>query len=646
MSSRYRRSQREELEPVRVPQPAAKVEASQTPSFESEAVAAQSVPDARLPLAMRQRGIVQMQRKDGNQAVRRYLETPALGDVQRDVSAVGGTQSEAVPLQRPGGAPGQMLVPGAAGYSRAMLAEVPAMANDLNSAMAPNLLRNAVFNYTGLDAQIRIRSLERTPLLESAGDFFNTPSTTKRYQDAADWAQGHIDTMQHDKTLMDQKAANYNAWVPRANGFFTSATRFGAMQGLLGATDNNSMVTALRQGLTEAQSVGQRMQGAYAGNARTEQLTVPPADNTVQESIAGVSLASQHLNDKWLGWKSKVDLVSQETTANAEGTTDRARMTEINEVKAAVHQIGGMVDTTMSVVSGAPAAIQNVSNTVNRAEAQLNASRNRSQILNGGRPTHNPTYLTTDGKGNMIVRNMQTGTDRDPVTNAATASPEGPGLALPTSVSAILDNITTFVYAGEVRRINQHLEQIKSRVSSIQGDQKLTALLQVTSEFQTALNEYAQRCNDMQNRLAQRRNAYLQFGEQLDRFAASDRESQRGGQAPQKGQERYAQIMTVISQLRELMTIARGVSGGFDSPAAFRQFYNTIKDDREHAPPRTNMHYMHVTPDEQMGFDSIYAQVSALTAQIRVINDLLGPLDAQAATVFTALSPGGGQGAY
>jgi hypothetical protein len=318
--------------------------------------------------------------------------------------------------------------------------------------------------------------------------------------------------------------------------------------------------------------------------------------------------------------------------------------------KQIIHNIGGMVDTTMSVVSGAPAAIQNVSSTVRQGEAALNAARNRRQIVSGQRPTHNPTYLTTDAQGNMIVRNVQTNVDRDAVSGATSATPASDPVALPVTVTAILDNIATFVYLKEVRQINVHLESIKTRLAAIQGAQAFLGMVEATDGFQTALNDYARLCNEMQDRLAARRDAYLKFGEQLDKFARMNRETMQNGQAPDEGQEKFAQIMTVVGQLREVITLGRGAVGGFDNPSALRDFVGTIASNRAAVPPpvnyRISLRQMAITPGEMEGFQSIYNQVGGFNSRYQAITTLFGPLDAQANAIMASLSPGGGSGRY
>ncbi len=127
-------------------------------------------------------------------------------------------------------------------------------------------------------------------------------------------------------------------------------------------------------------------------------------------------------------------------------------------------------------------------------------------------------------------------------------------------------------------------------------------------------------------------------------------ETQRSGQAPAQGQERYSMIMTVISQIREMLTLGRGAIRGFDNPPAFRTFVRQIREHREAEPPGVNyeihLQNMHLTPSEVDGFESIFSQICGLNARFQVVNNLLGPLETQAEGVMRSLSPGGGRGEY
>ena len=106
------------------------------------------------------------------------------------------------------------------------------------------------------------------------------PSTNRRYKDTAEWCQRHMTKLEDDAGEEQRKCDAFNAWVPRANGFFTSVIRLEAMQEMLGVKDPAAMASALTQGLRDAQAVGERAQIAHEGG-KGETLDVPAVDDTL-----------------------------------------------------------------------------------------------------------------------------------------------------------------------------------------------------------------------------------------------------------------------------------------------------------------------------------------------------------------------------
>ena len=418
------------------------------------------------------------------------------------------------------GAGDSVLAPGEAGYSIRMLGETSAAADKKTAAgvYADAHLHNVVPYVAEIDKQLKQRAADKQRLLDEVSGWAG-PSTNKRYTDTADWCQTHMEHMEADRSAEEEKCAQFNAWVPRANGFFTSLTRLEAMQDMLGVKDPASMASALTQGLKDAEAIGERAQFAHAGG-KGETLDVPAPDESLTALSNQTTQAAREMNTAWLGFQQNA-LADRETATNAEGDADRKRMGEINEVKAFVRSVGKTVDVTMSVVSGAPSAVATATSVIHRGEATLNAHRNKKQIMSGERPTHNPTYVTVNEKGDMIVRNVQTGMDRPIEGGEQTATPEVP-FALPTSVSDLLGTIADFAYASEVKEINMRLEAIKSRCAAIEGVSELLKIRERAQHFQDKLNAFALSCAELQNRMAQRRQTYLNFGIQLDNFARKD----------------------------------------------------------------------------------------------------------------------------
>jgi len=541
------------------------------------------------------------------------------------------------------------LAPGDAGYSRVMLAETGPAASKKSGLYADAHLRAEVPRLDTLDKQIKQRAHEKQLCLDEVSGWAGA-GTNRRYRDAADWCQQHLEKLESDRSSEEEKCASYNAWVPRANGFFSSLTRLNAMQDMLGVKDPEAMASALTKGLQDAKVVGERAQiGHAAGKAET--LDVPAADETLTDLSNQTTQSAREMNTAWLGFQQNA-LAQRAADTNAEGAADRSRLQQINEVKAFVRNVGKTVDLTMSVVSGAPAAVATATGALQRGEASLNAYRNRRQIMAGERPTHNPTYVTVNEKGEMIVRNVQTGMDKPAGGGEATASPEM-NISLPKNVSDILGTITDFVYASEVKDINMRLEAIKSRCDAIEGASELLKIRERAQNFQDKLNAFALKCSQLQNRMAQRRTAYLQFGIQLDNFARKDAASKAAGQAPAAGDERYATIMTVVSQVREVLAIGAGARDGFQSSRSFATWAQELNERRGQVPLHIFYDDGKYFPDviklpdsEWKPLERIYGQVKTFDENVGVLEGIFASVETQARALMGALNTGGGSVAY
>jgi hypothetical protein len=574
--------------------------------------------------------------------------------------------------QRPAGAPNVGAVepgmdvggvaPGRAGFSSRMMVESGEMAEDLRTGGALDnlMLKHVAPDVSGVAVQERVVG-RAEELWKGQKGGFNTPSTDAIYQERADGCASWLDGVAADKRQLQIHAQQFNAFVPRANSFFISSARLGSMQALLGATNNESLVAAVSAGLADAKAVAGKYKDAWEGSDTRrgpETLDVPTADDTVESQAGEVTLASKDLNDAYLGFR--IAMTGQEIAAvEAEGAADRKRLAEINEVKKFVRDVGGMIDMSMSVVSGAPAAVTNVSNKLRKTEAQINAVRNKRAIMRGEKGTHNPTYLSTDDKGNMVVANAQTGMQRG-ADGAKTPLPES-GMELPTSVEKLLGGITDFIYAGEVRDINIRLQGIANRVGAIQNWAKGAEITKAIQTFQTKLNEFAKRCNDLQQRIAARREAYLKFGVQLDRFARAHGELNQQGLGTEQGHERYATIMTVAAQIREVLAVGRNAAGGFGGDAhSFAVWAYEASERRElssafshradpmSSPPFWNVPSYKLTPGEEQAIGPIFTQLRGFDTTIAMVEKLFGPVDAAAGELLTdsRVSPGGGSGKY
>ena len=527
--------------------------------------------------------------------------------------------------------------PGEGGFSRQMLNAAGEKASEMTDFYADKRLRNILPNFGSIDRQTKIISALKQKA-EGEIDTIFTPikSVREHYSGIAKMRQANLDTIENDRAAQEQKFAQYNAWVPRANGYYSATLRLDGMMDTLGVSNPLTMKNALIKGIGDAQQIGLMAQQAFdKGEKGSEMLPTPPVDNTVNEASKEAIVATQEMNAAYLGFQTTL-LAERKKTINAEGDADRSRLDQINEIKQTVAGIGKTIDLTMSVVQGAPGAIASASDKVSRVGAQYGAMKNRQAVLNGKKQVHNPTYLTVDDDGNTVVRNMQTnidtGVDDDgKVTKKASPDPE---ITLPTSIGGALETITDFAYYFEVRDINRRLEQIKNRCDAVDNASELITIKQKVETFQTALNHFAQKCNALQKRIAQRRQDYLEFGVALDRFAQNSKVAKTKGIGTEKGGEKYATILTLTGQIREIMSLGEGVKDSMDSPRQLYDWVNQVIENRN-IMPKINM-----TADEGQPMVDMYESVNGFNRDVNNFSRFFGDLDTATAGMFAALHQG------
>ncbi len=605
----------------------------------------------------------------------------------------GGTdESQKVETYLPNREGGDVAI-GEAGFSRAMLTQAPADAAALADLSVSRELqvKNVVPDLTALERGKKQRGddIARMQDVIDAPWYEENHFTRELARDGKDWATGHLETITKDGDTEQEKFQSFNSWVPQANGFFTSVTRLQAEMNMLGITDLQQMATSLVEGLgsaetaeggraTGAVAVGERYINAQTGNDRrdargrgtrspqpTAPLPVPPVDDTAAQAATDANQAFSVMNTTYLGMQRNFHQ-QRRSEINAEGDDARHRLSEINDVKEFIGNVGTTIDLAAAVVNGAPAAIENATTTVQRAGAQYGAIRNRRALMRGESARWNPTYTTVDDKGNMVVRNLQTGMDLDPSVEPGEEgrhreSPGGDGgVHLPTGVGDLLNTIADFAYADEIRELNKVLASVEARCSAEDVASAFLETLQHVREYRDALNDYALKAFHLQQRLAERRRQYLEFGEQLDSFAREDPRSRLAGEAPDQGGhgrpagERYATIMALTSQVREAVVIGSAAlsSDNVDTDSDIRYWAGQIRDHRTSlrglsgAGAQSTIDYLRWPKAEQTQIEALFNEISTFRARATMLIEILRPVDAAADQVIRALHPGGGSGAY
>lgn len=540
---------------------------------------------------------------------------------------------------------GKQLTSGDAGFSRHMLAATNAYANELDGW---DQLRNVLPSTRDGERQVRQRGREKQEQLDKSEEWGMTPSTKAIYTNAAAWCDRHGTTIKQDIENEKETFTRYNAWLPLANAFYGSKMRLKAQEKLLGVTDTGALVQQLSKGVDDAGQVAARMQLAH-DKGTAPALTLPAIDGSLTEAGIATTAAARQMNTAYLGFQQHLLEVEKDTT-NHEGDKDSARLAQINENKAFVRNVGKTIDVAMSVIDGAPGAISTATTKMNQVGAKYGAMANKRQIMNGMRQTHNPTYIALDAQGNQVVRNLQTGTDRAMTTKAGepyatTPTPEPEGATLPTSVSDVMGKIVDFAYASEVKKINFHLETIKTHCGMIQAAGDAAKTRQQIQTFQDSLNTFAERCAFLQKRMEARRDQYLEFGVALDNFARTDQGAQKAGLSPTKGGERYASIMTMVSTIREMLSLGRGAAQSFESTRELTAWAHGIYVRREDTSDgRSDIGFTELPTAELQSLVDMWTQVKHFEDSYSAQSSTFKGVDEAAQKALDPLSQGGGRG--
>jgi hypothetical protein len=225
----------------------------------------------------------------------------------------------------------------------------------------------------------------------------------------------------------------------------------------------------------------------------------------------------------------------------------------------------------------------------------------------------------------------------------------------------VLTTIADFAYAGEIRELNKTLFAIEARCSAEDVASAFVDTVKRVQEYRNALNDYALKADHLQQRLAERRRQYLEFGEQLDNFARSDPRSQKAGEAPTPGDkqhpagERYANIMVLTSAVREVVGMGRAAlaADNVGDEVAIRAWFEQIREHRNSVDfPRHGFidkyepSYIRWPEVEQQPIEQLYNQVHVFRQHATNMVTTLAPVDAAAENLIKALHPSGGSGAY
>ncbi|PID86679.1 MAG: hypothetical protein CSB13_03035, partial [Chloroflexi bacterium] len=236
-----------------------------------------------------------------------------------------------------GDTPGEWHAPGEGGYSRLMEGAAGEMVEDMVEAgsLSGLMLQHVAPDLSGIPAQQKKWSQKAADAKEEIDSLtfeFAPKSTRELHKKKYESASNQVEVIEKCGAELQQKAGQFNSFVPQGNGFFISAARLSSMQALLGATDNTSLAFALTQGLKNAEDVMKRYQNQYEdGNRKltTEKLDLPEGDESVSQAAQDMTQASRELDAAYMGFQTTV-LSGKIGKIKEEYAKDEARLKEIN----------------------------------------------------------------------------------------------------------------------------------------------------------------------------------------------------------------------------------------------------------------------------------------------------------------------------
>ena len=540
------------------------------------------------PVAGQVRQVSALHHRAGNAAVAQQMRTRGGGG-----SVVGGGAGGVTYVASGTGKLGEVIAPGEEAYARRMLPDVAQRGASFTAAAAGLRLKSVEPDFTGLQRRIDWAAEKSTEHTEEADHWYTSYTWTKRHETTAKALKSHMERLETQRSVERQKFTEFNAWVPRANDMLISAGKLDAMQAMLGVGDPAAMVTAVRQQLEAAQTSAVRAQNrAAGGEPGGVQFNVPALDASVQSAEADVSNAAREMRVSWLGLEQNA-LAERAEEEQKKGEAAEKELKEIEEVKAFVRDVGKTVEISLSLMEGVSAV----------GEA------------------------TTIGEVKKAGLKM------------------AKDVGIPTSIEGISGAVVDFIYYDEIRKLKHTLTTIKAKCDAISGAAAAIEIRRKAEEFEVKVDAFALKSVQLQSRVAARQLAYLGLGEQLDVAARTDPDLRRSGTALAKGKERFAIVLLVTSQIRELLAMAEGARQGFDSPEDFRKWALTLDQERQTPDSFGELvtnYWGGLSKEERFSLGMVLGQVQGFHHNVAEMHKLLDPVDQAAAQLIKALS--GGQG--
>jgi hypothetical protein len=542
-----------------------------------------------------QAAILHLQRTQGNAAaVQRYGNKK--GEAQEGAEPtpenyVGGNPELTANVNRLGGKDGETVAAGQAGYTNSLLATVDQYSEDFRAAPT---LASTSFDATAMDGIIAGLRDDNASLTDEVDDFTMTSgyaNTFKKKQQQ--WAVDNSKFLNGDKTDQEGLTARYNIWVPQANQYFNAHTRLEAMKYYLGVDDVAAMPSALFQGLDDATKLGVSKLGT--GNSDVYGLT---GGETVKSKVGDAKSAGQELMSSWRTWKSKVDLEEEKEATRESAKPLTERMKEISELKERISSATTIMDGLIAF----------------RVDSEAFEAKEDVSVMDGAEHV------------NKQIKNF------------------GGGFEIPTSITSGVQLGMDLYYKEELEKLSAKIGEINSYIDALGWTSVRLDKENANETVIGKVEEFSRKIGEIEDALAKRRRNYVQLGDKLDQL------DETGGKPGGKNKkERYAQLMLVVSQVREMIVLGeqaiKAASEGETNitPARISKFYSDMSRRRnnlrlEFRPTRD----ISLTASENELRNTIYTNVEAFMAHVAEQSTLFKRVDNKAAEMIATFTGGSG----
>ena len=161
-----------------------------------------------------------------------------------------------------------------------------------------------------------------------------------------------------------------------------------------------------------------------------------------------------------------------------------------------------------------------------------------------------------------------------------------------------------------------------------------------TDTFQRAVESFATAAFKMKKAIEQRRKDYVDFGMQLDQFANKDKKMKKEGLAPGKGKERYATVMMMAAQIREVLSIGRDAKSALQyDGGAWTIFLYQAEDSRAERPDVMSrmISDMSMPASESEIMWQVPVAINTYQEKKAGLAETLGPVDARTQALMVKL---------